>query len=155
MTIKRLLSICCLLAFSMNVFSAGDRLTDAYDQSHNTMAEPYSVNAEADDLFDTQIDLWGTISNAIDGDPDTSGIALSDSIFVRATRFLIRLTIVIGVPMLIFVWIKIALALGDEWKLKEALKLAGYVWAGILLALLSVMIIYLASSLTRSSLWLI
>ena len=122
------------------------------------MAEPYSINAEADDLFDTQIDLGGTIQNLTDEDSEwwlAENVALSDSIFVRATRFLIRLTVVLGVPMLIFVWIKIALAFGDEGKLKEALKLAWYVAAWILLALLSVMIVYLATSLTRSSLWFI
>ena len=50
-----LFSTCLFLSIfvSTNVFSSNDWLEDAFDQSHN---QEYSVQADARDLFDTQID---------------------------------------------------------------------------------------------------
>ncbi|USN55960.1 MAG: hypothetical protein H6765_05380 [Candidatus Peribacteria bacterium] len=82
----------------------------------------------------------------------TSGFGQADSVMVRLARFLLRLIVLIGITMVIYAGIRIALALGDKGKLTSALKLLGQVVLGILLALSSVMIIYLVTALMRSSL---
>ena len=133
------------LCFSTTVFSANlnDRLKDVYTPSHDSDQNPYASDVEADDLFNTNASItigqWG-------------GLGTSDSVLVRATRFMMRLWIVLAVPILIYCAIRIMLALWDEWKLQEALKHVWTVLWGVLLILLSVMIIYLITSLTRSSL---
>lgn len=177
--------------------NSNNRLKDSYRKSHNPWdGEPYSVTAEARDLFDTQIDLiwsirkwiesngnvndlidqyqqweslwqeideaiqeylnssqwpWAKLAlmTAIDGAP----IDLNDSVFVRATRFMMKVAVVLAVPMIIFAALKMVFSLWSEEKLKEAVKQIALVAGWVLLALLSVMIIYVITSLTRSSLW--
>lgn len=126
---------------STSVFATNDRLKDAYKDSHQ---DAWSADAEASDLFDTTIGL--------DIDKKGASFGQRDAIFVRFTRFLLRLAVILGVPMIIFAALKLIWSRGDEWKMKDALKQIGYVAIGILLALASVMIIFLISSLTRSSL---
>ncbi len=119
-----------------------DWLKDSYDYSHKPPASnnPYTSDIEADDMFN---------SNATIG---TDWIWVSDSVLVRLARFLMRIWVMLWIPLLIFGWIKVALSLGDQWKLKEALKLIWYLVAWLLLMLFSVAIVYLITSLTRSSL---
>jgi len=203
-----------------------DWLKEAYTKSHEPGdGEPYSINAEARDLFNTKIDLVETgknllkskdlwdaakdlwdaikdtedIQNAINnikrdiasiiakkergevlsnqekqelqdlqnalnnyqsqlstaqknlGQVISENVSNADSIFVRMTRFLMRIAVVLAVPVLLFIWVKLILAFGDEWKMKEALKQVWYVLWWLFLALMSVMLIYLVTSLTRSS----
>lgn len=66
---------------------------------------------------------------------------------------MLRLAVVLAIPLLLYSGIKIMLALGDAGKLNTAIKEAWLVAAWVLIALLSVAIIYLITSLTRSSLW--
>jgi hypothetical protein len=129
---------------STSVLATNDWLKDAYEDSHNIMADPYSADVEADDLFDTN--LWLNV--------DKNGVTIweRDSIFVRFARFLLRLAVILAIPMIIIGALKVIWARGDEWKMKDALQQIGYVAAGILLALASVMIIFLITALTRSSL---
>jgi hypothetical protein len=132
-----------------------DWLKDAFTKSHRPGdGEPYSINAEAKDLFDTQLDLIGTVGEIIDSGDGISkdDIVTADSIFVRLTRFMMLAVVVLSVPMVIFSAIKIMLSMGDRAKLMDALKQIAWVAAGIIIALMSVMIIYLVTSLTRSSL---
>lgn len=81
-----------------------------------------------------------------------NNIVENDSIFVRFARFLLRLAVILAIPMIILGALKLIWARGDEGKMKEALQQIGYVAAGILLALASVMIIFLITALMRSSL---
>ncbi len=202
-----------------------DWLRSAYERSHHPgEGEPYSVDAEAGDMFDTQLDLVETakwliksgeikdaiweinaainnaewIQNIIDSlDKEIAHLLLkkskgkrltdleklkladlqsqinqykkqlkgalsnlksevskeiksADSIFVRMTKFLLRFSVILMIPIFVFIGIKFVLAFWDEWKMKEALKQIWYVSVGVLLALFSVMIIYLVSSMTRS-----
>ncbi len=113
-----------------------DRLRDAYRESHRGQWDPYSSDVEADDLFKN---AWNS--------------AGGESILTRTARFMLRLAVILAIPLLIYSGIKIMLALGDSGKLNTALKEAGMVALGVLIALLSVAIIYLITSLTRSSLW--
>lgn len=100
------------------------------------MPDPYAVDAEADDLFNSTIEI---------------GSGDGDSIFVRFTRFLLRATVVLAVPMILYSAIRISMSFGDSTKLNETLQHLWYVAGWLMLALLSVMIIYLITSLTRSS----
>lgn len=199
---KNILLWACLLLsifLSSYTFANNDRLEDAFDQSHN---QQYSVQADAKDLFDTQIDLiwsikkwlesnWNVndlidqykqwvsldpdidqaiqdylaaeglwkdlgiakvnLMNAIDGAP----IALNDSVFVRATRFMMKATVILAIPMMIFAALKLIFSMWDEAKLKESLIQIWYVAWWVVLALMSVMIIYFITALTRSNIWAI
>lgn len=195
---KNILLWACLFVsifVSSYAFANNDRLEDAFDQSHN---QQYSVQADAKDLFDTQIDLiWSikkwlesngnvndlieqykqwvsldpsideaiqkylasgqgaidkiSLMNSIDGAP----IALNDSIFVRATRFMMKATVILAIPMMIFAALKLIFSMWDEAKLKESLIQIWYVAWWVVLALMSVMIIYFITSLTRSNIWAI
>lgn len=121
-----------------------DWLSNAFDRSHKAASNPYATDVEADDLFETNTSLTIWWPN--------SGLWTSDSVLVRLTRFMMRLSVILAVPLIMYCAIKIMLALGDEWKLKEAIKHIAYVIAWVLLILFSVMIIFLLTSLTRSSL---
>ncbi len=117
-------------------FQPRDWLTDAYDDSHNPgTSDPYASDVEADDLFKNS---WSS--------------AGGESIITRTARFMLRLAVILWIPLLLYVGIKIMLALGDSGKLNTALKEGWMVAAGLLIALLSVAIIFLITSLTRSSL---
>lgn len=199
----RYLLLCFLffagLTQSTSVLAQEDWLKNAYDGSHNNLQNPYSASAEASDLFNTQIDLLGTIKKTVEkwenindlvesykkGKPvpwkmweamekyikwEISKAELAaiiwvwlvediknntvenDSILVRFARFLLRLVVILAIPMIIIAGLKVIWSRGDEGKMKDALKQIGYVAIGLLIALASVMIIFLITALTRSSL---
>jgi hypothetical protein len=200
MLMKKLVVVVCLV-LSMCIFfvnaNSNDWLRDSYKKSHNPWDwEPYSITAEARDMFDTQIDLiwsikkwlesngnvndlieqyqqgeslWQEIEAAIQAylnsnqgawdklalmtAIDWAPIDLNDSLFVRTTRFMMKAAVVLSIPMIIFAALKMVFSLWSEEKLKDAVKQVGLVAGWILLVLFSVMIIYLITSLTRSSLW--
>ncbi len=104
------------------------------------------LDQEANDVFDDSISLVLDPKNPIQK---------NESILVKTTRFMVRIAILFGVPMLIWSGIKISMSLGDEGQLKQNLIEILYVWAGIVIALLAVMIIYIIASATRGSLWAI
>jgi hypothetical protein len=121
-----------------------DWLKEAFKQSHQIVSEPYSSDLEADDIFQE--------SNALNIWWPNAWLWLNDNVVVRFSRFLMRMSIVIAVAMLIFTGIKVGLALGDSGKIQAALKDAWIVLIGVFLALASVAIVYLVSSLMRWSL---
>ena len=123
-----------------------DWLRDSYQYSHKppTSDKPYTADIEADDMFNTNaaLNIWWP----------NSWLWTSDSVLVRLARFLMRVWVMLWVPLLIFGWIKISLSFGDNWKLMESLKLLWYMVWWLVLILMSVMIVFLITSLTRSSL---
>ncbi len=120
-----------------------NRLDNAFTKSHRPGdGEPYSSTADADDMFDSKIDIWWSLDGELD---------IAWSVFVRATRFMMQAAVLLAVPMLIFTGLKLAFSMGDETKMKEALKQIWRVAAGVVLALMSVMIIFLVSALMQSS----
>lgn len=141
----------CLL-LSLSLFGASfseaakpkDWLKEAFRQSHEIVSEPYSSDLEADDVFQE--------SNALNVWSNGVSVWLNDNVVVRFSRFLMRMAIVIAVGMLIFTWIKVALALWDSGKLQAALKDAWIVLLWVFIVLASVAIVYLVSSLMRWSL---
>lgn len=138
--------------FLWTTFSATprDRLKETYDLSHQPpwSSNPYSSNIEADDMFNTNanIQIWWNASWA------PIWLWTSDSVLVRLARFLMRVWVMLWIPLMIIWWIKIALSLWDVWKVKESFKLLWYMLWWLILILFSVMIVFLLTSLTRSSL---
>lgn len=78
------------------------------------MADPYSSDLEAEDLFDT--------TNTIDINKGNISLVQKDSVFVRFARFLLRLAVILAIPMIIFAAVKVILSSGDEGKMRDALK---------------------------------
>lgn len=74
----------------------------------------------------------------------------SEPLLVTVTTILLRLTLILWIPMMIRNGIKFVLAAGDGAKQKSAIKNVGYIALGIILALWSVAIIYLLSSVSKS-----
>lgn len=132
----------------VNAWGPKDRLKDAYDRSHYIEAEPYASNLEASDVFQ-ESNSFNPI-NLITGWGDI--LWLNDNVMVRFARFLMRMAVVLAVAMLIYSGIKIALAFGDSGKLQAALKDIGIVLFGVFLALASVAIVFVITSLMRGSL---
>ena len=113
----------------------------------------YAEDADAEDLFSTKLSLGGWNGDG-DGEAERSDLAwLNGSVIARAAQFLLRITVLLGIPMIIFAGIKIMLAQWDEAKLKEWLKLLWFVALGIFVALMSVAIVYIIISITWSNLW--
>lgn len=77
----------------------------------------------------------------------------TETIFTRLAKFLLRITIYIAVPVLLYVALKIIFARGDSVKMEKAWKdIAQVIW-WVMLALLSIAIVYVLLSLTSSSVW--
>lgn len=75
----------------------------------------------------------------------------SDSFLTNIAKFLLNLTVVLGVSMLIIAGIYFLLSLWDESKAKKATKAIVYIILWIVLALSSVAIIYLIKSITTNT----
>lgn len=110
--------------------------------------------------LDTQMEAynytWGReafCSQILGGDRDTTVLQTEAPLIVRIAKFLLRITMVLAVTMVLFngiMWI-IESAKGGE--VKDAKKNIILIVVGILIALISLGIINLVSSLTVSSLW--
>lgn len=86
----------------------------------------------------TEIDWWGATKK--------------DSFVVSLTKFIVRFTLVIAITMIIYNWIKFVIK-STKWEApKDVLKNIIYIVVWVLLALASVLIIRLASSVGSSSL---
>lgn len=124
------------LGDSVTAQSQRDLLRQSYDRVFDY---DYALDKEARDMFGwwIQISSWWAWNY--------------DSVVVRAGRLLIRVAVLLAVPMFMYLWIKLALAVGNESKMREVYKQAGYVAVGILLALMSVMIVYFIIAFFRSN----
>jgi len=114
-----------------------DLLDKVYDEPHNYW---YTSEADAEDLLDTKISIG------------TSWAWLRESVIVKTSRFMLRFAAVLWIAMLLYSGIKIALSFWDEWKFKEALKHLWFVLLWLFLALMSVAIVYIIISITRTNL---
>lgn len=144
------LGVFTLLSFGWVALSASidtnDWLWQTYDYSHQNPKwwYPYSSDVEADDLFNTNA--------AINVGTDWVSAGLSDSVLVRAARFLMRVAVMLWIPIIIFWAIKVALSFGDKGKLSQALKQIWYMLWWLILILFSVLLVIFITSITRSSL---
>jgi len=150
------IKIIIVIFFGVSLFSVlafarwDDLLEQVFEESQDYW---FAEDADAEDLFDTKISIW--IWNW-DGDGEAEVwdlFWLNGSVIARAAQRLLRLTVILGIPMVMIAGIKIMLAQWDEAKLKEWLKLLWFVALGIFVALMSVVIVYLIISITWSNLW--
>lgn len=148
MYIKKLSVKLVIFVFSLLLFwslfwsqNALAQTRDLLDKVYDIpMDYGYASEADADDMLDTKISLW------------SGGPGLKESIVVKTSRFMLRVVVVFAIAMVLYSGIKIALSLGDEWKFKEALKHLWFVLLWVFVALMSVAIVYIIISITRTNL---
>jgi len=92
-------------------------------------------------------------SQVLWGDWDISVLKKEAPLIVRITKFLLRITMVLSVTMVIFNGIMRIIESAKWAEVKDAKKNITLIVLGILIALMSLMIINLISSITISSLW--
>jgi hypothetical protein len=85
-------------------------------------------------------------------DRDVSGVVAKAPLIVRITKFLLRLTIMLSITMVLYNWVYYIIKASWWSDVKDVTKNIQYVVFGILIALASVGIINLISSLSISSL---
>ncbi len=150
---KLFLSLFCVYLSFGQIFAVSnqDLLREV---TKDARQESVIVDKEAKDIFDDHwwldLDLW----EIIDQNDGKSGVDawVKDSLFVKVTRFMVKIAIIAAIPMILYSGIKIILSMGDEGAMKKALIEIGHIAIGILLALLAVMVIYVITSLTRGTL---
>lgn len=155
---KLLLSLFCISLSFGQIFAVSnqDLLREVTKDARN---ESVIVDKEAKDIFDDHwwldLNLWELIDWTGTGDDGVydgdNGIdaGTKDSLFVKVTRFMVKIAIIAAIPMILYSGIKIVFSMGDEGAMKKTLIEIGHIAIGILLALLAVMIIYVVTSLTR------
>lgn len=122
----------------VSVFWA-DLLQKAYDEAQD---RDYASDAEWDEI------LWRKSLNISFG-----WVELQWPIISRVAQFMLRMTVILAVPMVIYSWIRIMLAAWDSAKFSDALKHVWFVVLWVFLALASVMIVLLIISITNTNLW--
>ncbi len=81
-----------------------------------------------------------------------SRIVETPPLLVRITQTLLRLTIGLSIPMIIWIGIKVIKAGLNGWEIKDSLKEVWWILIGLALALSAIGIIYLIQSITTQSL---
>ncbi len=122
----------------ISVFWA-DLLEKAFEEA---IDQEYASDIEGDEI------LWKKSLNI-----SFDWIWLQWPIISRIAQFMLRMTVILAVPMVIYSGIRIMLAAGDSAKFTEALKHVWYVVLWVFLALISVMIVLLIISITNTNLW--
>lgn len=95
----------------------------------------------------TDIDIITTINEGVD-----KGITKRQSLIISVTKFILRMTVVLSVTMIIYNGIMYVIKSSKGENAKDVLKNLLYIGIGLLIALLSVVIIRLVSSIWASSL---
>lgn len=151
---KKLFWIACITFALFSQFlasaSSNDLLDDVFDEPQRY---DYTSDADADDLFNTQVWIWIDLGRNWNAAWWFLNIGLDWSVIARFAQLLLRLTVILWIPMLMYAGIRIMLSMWDEAKLKESLKHVGMVALGLFVAMMSVAIVYLIISITRSNLW--
>ena len=95
----------------------------------------------------TEIDAWDIIKNWVHAD-----VKKKDSFVVSVARFLVRFTLILAITMIIYNWIMYVVKSSKGESSKDTLKNLIYIIVGVLLALTSIVIVRLASSVGKTSL---
>jgi hypothetical protein len=141
-TYLTLLVVCWIIFLSIWVNSQTYAQWDLLKQSFQKVFEyDYAIDKEAEDLFE-----WWKQKNQTTWESWNF-----DSVVVRAGRLLIRISVLLAIPMLMYLWIKLALWFGDDSKMREVAKQAWYIVIGIFLAMLCVMIVYFITAFFRTN----
>lgn len=82
----------------------------------------------------------------------TKGVTKKNSFIVSLGKFLVRFTLILAITMIIYNWVMFVVK-SSKWEApKDCLKNVAFILLGVLLALMSVVIIRLASSVGTTSL---
>ncbi len=138
-------SVMCL---PFTAFLQNDLLDDAFQPSKNL---DHVIN-----IWNNKNAVWNEIfrgSTNIDG-VSLNGIQTSENapLLVRITQTLLRLTIALSIPVLIWIGLKLIKNGMSGWDIKEGLKEVSWVIIWLMLALSAVGIIYLIQSIATQSL---
>ena len=106
--------------------------------------------------FDYTVNIWTTrdsVWRAFLRDSYTigGGKGASDPIIIRVIKWMLEIIVILWVPLLIFGGIKYIAASGDEWAQKSARTFMINVIIGIVIALSSLALVTLVSSLLNDS----
>lgn len=145
--IKNIILSFCILSFSLFFynFCFSDSL---YEQAFEQSKQYQSV-----------VDLWNTVDSAWSDvfewwttfNIETWEFEPKDPLIIRATKLFLRITILLSIIMVIVTWIRFVLSMWEWWFSKNSKKLVPIViW--LLIALFSVVIIEILSSLPISTL---
>lgn len=136
----------CLFAFADDWLDSEDLLNQAFK---------YSVEADQvvwqglvwntkEWVWNFLLRWWTEISS--------DGVSRKDSFVVALGKFLLRFTLIIAITMIIYNWIMFVVK-SSKWEAsKDTLKNIAYIIVWVLLALMSIVIIRLASSVGTTSL---
>ncbi len=80
-----------------------------------------------------------------------ANVAVRAPLLVRIAKFILRITVALSITMVIYNWIYYIIESAKWWDVKKAKENLIYIWVWLLVALLSVAIINLVSSITLSS----
>jgi hypothetical protein len=132
-----------------------DILDTAFQQSKNldqVINIGNNKNAVGNEIFRGSTNINGVELNA--NDPLASKVHTSEKapLLVRITQTLLRLTIALSIPALIWIGIKVIKSWLEGGNVKEAMKEISWVLIWLALALSAVGIIYLIQSITTQSL---
>lgn len=132
------------LSMTTTVYANNDLLNQAFDESkrYDTVINPGN---------DKWAVWWQVFNKTLDVNIGGWGTQLKEPYLIRFTKLILRTTIALSVPIIIWAGIMYATAFGDAGKQKKARSTAIYALLGILLALSSLAIIQLVLSITRSS----
>lgn len=131
-----------------SVTSRADLLDTAFQPSKNldqVINIGNTKNAVGNEIF-----RWSTsIDISLTSKPQ---IIKKDSLLVRITKTLLRITIALAIPMIIFSGVKVIMSAMNGWEYKDELKNVAMITAGLILALSAIAIINLVQSLALQSL---
>lgn len=134
--------------FPFTAFLQNDLLDDAFQPSKNldhVINIGNNKNAVGNEVFRWSTDLDVSLKDWI----TTSERA---PLLVRITQTLLRLTIALSIPVLIWIWLKLIKNWMSWWDIKESFKEVSGVLMWLALALSAVGIIYLIQSIATQSL---
>ncbi|HMT00733.1 MAG TPA: hypothetical protein PKD96_00270 [Candidatus Absconditabacterales bacterium] len=159
--------------FAADLLERAFRQSKQYDQVINL---GNNKNAVGNELFQAGTNIGGVNQNlgqgcfvngtlvegystqedcaAIGGDMNISvlNISTQDPLYVRITKFILRLTIILAITMVLFNGVKYVASAGNDGKAGEARKALINIGIGILIAMFSLAIVYFISSITSGTL---
>jgi hypothetical protein len=154
MIIKKKVLIVWILfmVYFLSLFSSYTVATDLLDSVFETSKSLDHVinignnkNAVGNEVFQWSTNLNVSLNNGV-------STSTNAPLLVRITQTLLRLTIALSIPVLIWIGVKVIKSGMSGWDVKGALKEVSGVLIGLALALSAVGIIYLIQSLTTQSL---
>jgi len=139
---KSLLVLLAICSLSLSLVQANDLLHKAFEPSVNQQTVVTIWNDKK------SVGAWlfgGSITIG------TDGIQKQDSLMIRLTRLLLRITLIAGVSMTLWHAVKLVIAFGSDTAIQAVAKSLWLMLLGIVVALMSVVIVSLLRSVGQST----